>query len=89
MTGAFNKKALLEMADGEELFFLQGFDKLPMGVMIVDCSGVPLYYNQAQVDIDGVEASEVLNRPIIETYGPASQGSSIMLYCLGDRKSVV
>ena len=86
---ALNREALLDLTDNQELMFLRFFDELPMGIMIIDVHGTALYYNQAQLAIDEVKAETVLNRPMVETYGPASRGTSIMLYCLSTRRPVL
>ena len=86
---ALNREALLSMMEGQELMFLRFFDELPMGVMIIDATGTALYCNRAQLGIDEVAPETVLNRPMVETCGPASRGTSIMLYCLSTQRPVL
>ncbi len=86
---AFSPEALLKMTEGDGLFFLPFFDELPLGIMIIDASGTPLYCNQAQLEMDGMAARDVIGRPLVETYGVASRATSIMLYCLGTQQPVL
>ena len=80
---ALDRKGLLQVVGPGGDFFLQFTNDLPIGVIISDASERLVYYNKAQLEMDGLKPGQVLGRQISEIYGTDSgQKSSSMRYCL-------
>ena len=63
------------------------FDALPIGVVIADAGGVVVYYNQAQLNNDGLQPEEIIGRFLSDIYTPYS--TSIILNCLAAQKPIL
>lgn len=81
--------AFLNLIKDDGAIFMPFFDDLPLGIMIIDASGTVLYCNRYQLVMEGLAAEEVVGRPLVETYGSSSRGTSLMLYCLSTQKPVL
>ncbi|MDR1041810.1 MAG: sigma 54-interacting transcriptional regulator, partial [Deltaproteobacteria bacterium] len=63
------------------------YDRHHDGVLVIDRAGNLVYYNNRMAQLDGLDPSEVLGRPIGEIYN-LDEGSSISLRCLKSRRPV-
>ena len=63
------------------------YDALPIGVVIADVGGMAVYYNQAQLDNDGLKAEDIMGRFLSDIYSPYP--SSIILNCLAAQKPIL
>ena len=65
------------------------FDDFPIGIMISDQTGRVVYGNQAQLDIEGLGAEEVIGRFLPEVSELAGANASIMLRCMSAGKPIL
>lgn len=87
---ALDRKGLLQVVGEGGDFFLQFTDEMPIGIIISDARERLVYYNKAQLEIDGLKPGQVLGRLISDIYGTDSgQKSSSMRYCLTFEKPVL
>jgi arginine utilization regulatory protein len=65
------------------------FNYFPSGIMIADQEGRVVYCNQAQFDIEGLSAEEVVGRFLPDVSSPVGANSSIILRCLNAEKPIL
>ena len=73
MTSMVEKFNLTDIA--AEIDLPTALNSLPHGLTITDASGIIVYYNDVQGEIDGLSREEVLGRHVSEVYVPALDNS--------------
>lgn len=87
---ALDRKGLLKVVGEGGDFFLQFTNELPIGIIVSDAKERLVYYNNAQLEMDGLKPSQVLGRLISDIYGmDCDLKSSSMRYCLTFEKTVL
>ncbi|HIJ55318.1 MAG: sigma 54-interacting transcriptional regulator [Desulfobacterales bacterium] len=79
----FNRYLELDYAD-----FLSIFDKFAEGVVIVNKSGVIVYYNHTMAKIDDLDPAEVFNKRVTEVYDIIDDTSMVM-QCLKKQQPLI
>ncbi|EKD33621.1 MAG: hypothetical protein ACD_75C02641G0005 [uncultured bacterium] len=67
--------------------FISVLDNFDDGVIISDCKGNILYYNQAQASIDDLDPKAVIGKHVTEIY-QLSGDTSLIMHCIQSRSSV-
>jgi len=75
----------LDIGYGEFLPFFDGFSE---GLLIVDRTGIIIYYNPTMAAIDELDPADVLGKKVVDVYDLSEEGSVIM-QCLKDRQPIV
>ncbi|MDQ0217952.1 sigma-54 interaction domain-containing protein [Peribacillus cavernae] len=58
------------------------------GIHVIDTKGTTVFYNQVAADNDGMEISEVLGRPLLETFPSLTRRSSTLLKVISSGKPI-
>ncbi|WP_216827812.1 sigma-54 interaction domain-containing protein [Alkalihalobacterium elongatum] len=55
------------------------FDTIDEGIHVVDLNGKTIYYNKVAAQLDGVDASEVINRHVLDVFPSLTEATSTLL----------
>ncbi len=81
------QRPLSRPMDVGNLDFVSVLDNFDDGVIITDCQGKILYYNQAQASIDDLDPQQVIGKHVVDIYQLSGDTSLIML-CIRTRSPV-
>ena len=78
---------LQQPSDISKIDFVSVLNHFDDGVIIADCNGKILYYNQAQAVIDDLDPEKVLGKKVTDIY-QLSGDTSLIMHCLRSQSSV-
>lgn len=80
-------RALQQPSDISKIDFIAVLNHFDDGVIIADCKGKILYYNQAQAAIDDLEPDKVLGKKVTDIY-QLSGDTSLIMHCINTQSPV-
>lgn len=80
-------RTLQQPSDISKIDFISVLDRFDDGVIIADCNGKILYYNQAQALIDDLDQEKVLGKKVTDIY-QLSGDTSLIMHCIRNKSPV-
>ena len=80
-------RAVLPPIDISNINFISVLNDFDDGVIISDCNGKVLYYNQAQALIDGFDPGDVIGKNVTDIY-QLSADTSLIMHCIRSQNPV-